>query len=102
MQRGGGGRIGWGEHEQSSCLAHMSKFSLCRASSPPWYLGVFASLAPKSVWRGVKTSGRFFGVRGQHAPVVIPFCEIFFLESWGSILRSTLAPGMREGTLLLP
>ena len=31
MQRGGGGRIGWGEHEQSSCLAHMSKFSLCRA-----------------------------------------------------------------------
>ena len=70
-------------------------------SSPPWYLGVFASLAPESVWRGVKTSGRFFWVADHASSVVIPFCAIFFLGSFVSILPSTVAPGTREGALLL-
>ena len=71
-------------------------------SLPPWYTGVFASLAPKSVWRGVNTSSRFFGVADHASSVVIPFCAILFLGSLVSILPSTVAPGMREGTLLLP
>jgi hypothetical protein len=70
-------------------------------SSPPWYLGVFASLAPESVWRGVETSSRFFGVADHASSVVIPFCAILFLGSLVSILRSTLAPGTCEGVLLL-
>lgn len=70
-------------------------------SSPPWFLGVFASLAPKSVWRGVKTSSRFFGVADHASSIVIPFCAILFLGSLVSILRSTLAPGTCEGALLL-
>ena len=70
-------------------------------SSPPWYTSVFASLAPKSVWRGVKTSSRFLGFSGHASSIVIPFCAIVFVELLRSILRSTRAPGMREGALPL-
>ena len=50
---------------------------------PHLMLGVFASLGPKSVWRGVKTSGRFWGSSDHHSLVVIRFFVMLFVRNSG-------------------
>ena len=50
---------------------------------PHQMLGVFASLGPKSVWRGVKTSSRFWGSSGHHSLTVIRFFVMLFVRNSG-------------------
>ena len=67
---------------------------------PLYRLGVFAKRAPKSVWRGVKTSSRFPGSSGHHKPVGVVFSVIFLSQILVTIPHSGLAPWMRAGAAL--
>ena len=74
--------------------------SLFAFSSPLCILGVFATLAPKSVWRGVKTSGRLPWSSDHHKPRGILFSVIFLSQILVTIPHARLAPWMRAGAAL--